>query len=80
MTSFFGQEGAIVIEPAPPRPLRTFPYRLFNNGMEHEVSAQDVYFYDAGRVGFWNDDPDRPGERILVLATKAFTIREVINR
>lgn len=76
--TFPGQEQA----PAPPapRPLRNFAYTLFNNGVEHEVSAQDIYFYEAGRVGFWNDDPEHPGERILVLATKAFTIREVINR
>ena len=80
MTSFFGQEGLIVIEPAPPRPLRNFAYRVYDKGIEHEVSANDIYFYDAGRVGFWNDDPERPGERILVLATKAFSIREVINR
>ena len=78
--TFYGQEGPKAADLTPPRPFRTFAYRLFHNGMEHEVSAQDVYFYDAGRVGFWNDDPDHPGERILVLATKAFTIREVINR
>lgn len=77
--TFYGQEG-VTAGASKARPFRTFAYRLFNNGMEHEVTAQDVYFYDAGRVGFWNDDPDHPGERILVLATKAFSIREVINK
>lgn len=67
-------------EETKPRPLRTFAYRLFNEGIEHQVSAQDIYFYEAGRVGFWNADPNHPGERILVLATKAFTIREVIKK
>jgi hypothetical protein len=64
--------------PKPPRPLRTFKYRLFNNGAEHEISAHEIYFYEAGRVGFWNDADN--GERILVLGTKAFQVREVVGR
>lgn len=54
--TFYGQD-VKVIDPPRTRPLRTFAYTLFNNGMEHEVSANDIYFYDAGRVGFWNSDP-----------------------
>lgn len=78
--TFYGQEGAKEAEAAQPRPLRNFAYRLFNEGIEHEISAQDIYFYDAGRVGFWNDDQEHPGERILVLATKAFQVREVTTK
>lgn len=64
--------------PTPPRPLRRFAYRLFNNGMEHEISAHEIYFYEAGRIGFWNDGED--GDRVLVLGTKAFQVREVVDR
>lgn len=60
-----------------PRPLRRFEYKLFDNGVWHEISSHEIYFYEAGRVGFWNyDDND---ERILVLGTKAFQVREVVG-
>ncbi|AYR01057.1 hypothetical protein PBI_ISOLDE_89 [Arthrobacter phage Isolde] len=63
--------------PNPSRPLRKFAYRVYDGGMEHEVSAHEIYFYEAGRIGFWNyDDND---ERVLVLGTKAFQVREVIG-
>lgn len=62
-------------DPKPPRPLRRFAYRLFINGAEHEIESHEIYFYDAGRIGFWNyDDND---ERVLVLGTKAFQVRQV---
>jgi hypothetical protein len=61
----------------PQRPLRQFAYRVYDGGIEHEVSSHEIYFYEAGRVGFWNyDDND---ERVLVLGTKAFQVREVIG-
>jgi hypothetical protein len=60
------------------RPLRNFAYRVYDGGIEHEVSSHEVYFYEAGRVGFWNYDDT--GERVLVLATKAFQIRQVVGR
>ncbi|QWY79711.1 hypothetical protein PP637_gp83 [Arthrobacter phage Persistence] len=63
--------------PQPPRPMRRFAYTLFNNGSEHEISAHEIYFYEAGRVGFWNYDDN--GERVLVLGTKAFQVREVVG-
>ncbi|WNM64582.1 hypothetical protein SEA_MIDNIGHTRAIN_95 [Arthrobacter phage MidnightRain] len=65
-------------DPKPPRPLRRFEYKVFGNGVWHEVSAHEIYFYEAGRVGFWNDGEN--GERVLVLGTKAFQVRQVINQ
>jgi hypothetical protein len=62
-------------EPKPPRPLRRFAYRIFDGGMEHEITAHEIYFYEAGRIGFWNYDDN--GERVLVLGTKAFQVRQV---
>jgi hypothetical protein len=50
-----------------PRPLRTFAYRIFDGGMEHEIAAHEIYFYEAGRIGFWNYDDN--GERVLVRAS-----------
>ncbi|SDW33551.1 hypothetical protein SAMN04487912_102372 [Arthrobacter sp. cf158] len=64
-------------EPKPPRPLRNFAYRVYDGGIEHHVSSHEVYFYEAGRVGFWNLGDD--DERVLVLSTKAFQIRQVVN-
>lgn len=62
----------------PPRPLRKFAYRIYDGGMEHEIEAHEIYFYDHGRIGFWNDTDD--GERVLVLGTKSFNVREVVSR
>jgi len=62
-------------DPKPPRPIRHFAYKVYDGGIEHEVSSHEVYFYDGGRVGFWDyiDDDDR----VLVLAAKAFQVRQV---
>lgn len=79
MTSFLGQDELKVVAPAAPRPLRNFAYRVYDGGMEHQISSHEIYFYEAGRVGFWNHG-DGEGERVLVLATKAFTVREVVTR
>ena len=62
-------------DPKAPRPLRNFAYRVYDGGIEHEVSAHEIYFYDHGRIGFWNDGEN--GERILVLGTKAFQVRQL---
>lgn len=63
-------------DPKPPRPLRNFAYRIYDGGIEHEISAHEIYFYEAGRVGFWNDG-ENGGDRVLVLGTKAFQVRQV---
>lgn len=75
----FPRPGLASTEPQPPRPKRKFTYQTHDGGAWHDIEANDIYFYEAGRVGFWNDDPQHPGERILVLATKAFATKEVIN-
>ncbi len=68
----------ITAEPAPPRRLRTFAYRTYPDAGEQQISAHEIYFYEAGRIGFWNYTTDSDdGERILVLATKAFQVRQV---
>lgn len=56
---------------------RNFAYRIYDGGVEQHITAHQIYFYEHGRVGFWNDAPD--GERVLVLATKAFQVREVVG-
>ena len=65
-----------------PRKLRKFAYRTYPDATEQEIIAHEIYFYEAGRIGFWNytsvDGSD--GERILVLATKAFDVREVVGK
>ena len=63
------------IEQPPSRPLRKFAYRVYDGGIEHEVEAHEIYFYESGRVGFWNDGDD--GERVLVLGIKAFQVRQL---
>jgi hypothetical protein len=57
-------------DPIPPRPLRRFAYRIYDGGIEHEITAHEIYFYEAGRIGFWNYNEGE--ERVLVLGTKAF--------
>ena len=65
----------------PPRKLRKFTYRVYDGSDWREIQAHEIYFYDHGRVGFWNDTTTDglEGERILVLATKAFEVREVVG-
>lgn len=63
-------------EPDALPPLRKFIYRTYPDAMEQEIHAHNIYFYEAGRIGFWNDTGD--DERILILATKAFDVREVV--
>jgi len=73
--TFYGK----LTESDPPRKLRKFAYRTYPDAAEQEISAHEIYFYEAGRIGFWNDVPGAEGERVLVLATKAFDVREVIG-
>jgi len=61
-------------KPAPPRPRRKFIYRTYPDALEREISAHEIYFYDHGRIGFWDDAGE---DRVLVLGTKAFDVREV---
>lgn len=72
--TFYGQ----TTQTEQPKPLRKFAYRIYDGGTEQEIHAHDIYFYEHGRIGFWND-ADGEGERLLVLATKAFQVREVIG-
>jgi hypothetical protein len=64
-------------EETPPRRLRKFAYRTYPDATEQTIQAHEIYFYDHGRIGFWNDTAD--GERTLILGTKAFQVREVTN-
>ena len=73
--SFYGK----ITEADPPRKLRTFAYRTYPDAQEQEISAHEIYFYEAGRIGFWNySGSDDDEDRVLVLATKAFDVREVV--
>lgn len=63
--------------PVEPRPRRKFIYRTYPDAPEREISAHEIYIYDAGRIGFWDDDGD---ERVLVLGTKAFDVREIVTK
>jgi hypothetical protein len=59
-----------------PRKLRKFAYRTYPGATEQDIQSHEIYFYEAGRIGFWNYIAE--DERVLVLATKAFDVREVI--
>lgn len=74
--TFYGK----LTEADPPRKLRKFAYRTYSDAVEREISAHEIYFYEAGRIGFWNDVEGAEGERVLVLATKAFDVREVVAK
>jgi len=71
MSSFYGKQAEI----NPPKPLRKFVYRTHSDATPQEIHAHEIYFYEAGRIGFWNDTAE--DERVLVLGTKAFDVREV---
>lgn len=73
--SFYGK----LTEVDPPKPLRKFIYRTYADATPQEIHAHEIYFYEHGRIGFWNDvtaDGQDIG-RTLVLGTKAFDVREV---
>lgn len=69
--TFYGK----LTEPDKPRKDRNFIYRVYDGGVDQPITAHEIYFYEHGRVGFWNytDDDDRT----LVLSTKAFSVREL---
>lgn len=61
----------------PARTLRRFAYRTYDGGTWQDIEAHDIYFYEAGRIGFWNDEAS--GERVLILGTKASDVRQVVG-
>jgi hypothetical protein len=69
--SFHGR----LTEPEPTAPLKTFSY-LGLSELEYEtVQAHDVFFYESGHVGFWNNLPNE--QRTLVLAVQTKVVKEV---
>ena len=68
--TFYGKDP----EPKTMPRLKTFSFRMDGDEKPREVKAQNVYFYDSGHVGFWNDTDD--GGRVLVLAVKALDVWE----
>ena len=68
--SFYGKDP----QPKTPPRMKKFWYRSDADGRKRSVTAQNVYFYDSGHFGFWNDTDD--GDRILVLAVKALDVCE----
>lgn len=68
--TFYGKQ----TEPDAPRKDRHFIYRVYDGGVEQSITAHEIYFYEHGRVGFWNYTTD--DDRTLVLSTKAFSVRE----
>lgn len=70
--TFYGK----LTEPNPARPLRKFIYRTYPDASPQEIQAHEIYFYEHGRIGFWNDSGE---DRVLVLGTKAFDVREVVG-
>lgn len=68
--SFYGK----ITEPNPPAVMKRFYYTKNGNENADSVRAEQVYFYESGHVGFWNEHED--GTRTLVLATKADEVWE----
>jgi hypothetical protein len=68
--TFYGKDP----EPKTTPRLKTFKFRVDGDTEAREVKAQNVYFYDSGHIGFWNDTDD--GDRMLVLAVKALDVWE----
>ena len=67
--SFYGK----LTEVDAPRKMRTF--NCFTSAGKCTVQAHDIFFYESGHIGFWNDIT--PDERVLVLAIKALEVEEV---
>lgn len=69
--TFYGKTAEV----APDAPLKTFAY-LGLSGLGYEtVQAHDVFFYESGHVGFWNNLPN--DERTLVLAVVTTAVKEI---
>lgn len=68
--TFYGQDP----QPKASNELKTFCYRDSPHSEPRKVQAHQVYFYDSGHFGFWNDNDK--GERLLVLAIKANEVWE----
>lgn len=69
--SFYGK----ATEVTPDAPLKTFAYLGLSELEFETVQAHDVFFYDSGHVGFWNNLPN--DERTLVLAVQTRAVKEV---
>lgn len=67
--SFYGKDP----EPKSSPSMKRFKYTGDFYG-QREISAQQVYFYESGHIGFWNDTDDDGRE--LVLAVKAHDVWE----
>jgi hypothetical protein len=70
--TFYGRDP----EPKTTPRTKTFNFRVEGDEQPREIKAQDVYFYESGHVGFWNDTDD--GDRTLVLAVKALDVWEAL--
>jgi len=68
--SFYGKDP----EPKTSIKEKHFYYLTPGSQQPDHIKAQQVYFYESGHVGFWNDLED--GERRLVLAVKALDVWE----
>jgi hypothetical protein len=71
--SFYGKDP----EPKTTTATKRFYYLTVGSKNPDSVRAQQVYFYESGHVGFWNDTED--GDRQLVLAIKAQDVWEDID-
>jgi hypothetical protein len=69
--SFYGKDP----QPKTPPRMKTFKFRMDGDKDAREVKAENVYFYDSGHIGFWNDTDDAD-DRVLVLAVKALDVWE----
>lgn len=67
--TFYGK----LTEADQPRKMRTF--KLWTSAGSRTIEAHDIFFYESGHIGFWNDIT--PDERVLVLAIKALEVEEV---
>jgi hypothetical protein len=68
--TFYGKDP----EPKTSSRMKHFSYRLDGDENPRQVTAQNVYFYESGHIGFWNDTDN--DDRILVLAVKALEVWE----
>ena len=55
-------------QPPEPRPRRKFIYRTYDGSAWQHIEAHEIYIYDDG------------DERVLVLGTKAFDVREIVTK
>lgn len=68
--SFYGKDP----EPKTSSRMKVFTFHVDGDDKPRQVTAQNVYFYDSGHLGFWNDADD--DDRVLDLAVKALEVWE----